>query len=255
MIAVPVNKARRMVRRALGLIDRPEAGGNAYWRRRHSRFDGSLRAVGNIGLTDAENQEDYAIRWEHTARVIADVVPDPRGRHLLDAGCGSGVFSRRYADAGFRVVGVDVAPAAIAAAARTCEGEFHEGDLAQIDLGRRFAVVACHNVLMCVVGDDEVRRTLRNLGGMIEPGGHLLVQEGVRSERAGERQPSHIRLRTVSEHRALLSEVGLEIVREDDFGVPHEPLRQWLFVARLPAQTLRTSSAAGSGDHPSSAPA
>jgi magnesium-protoporphyrin O-methyltransferase len=72
---------------------------------------------------------------------------------LLDAGCGTGLFSIAMARRGFAVTGMDVAPRMVAAAHQAAEaagvGEqirFVEGDAA--NLSGRFDAVACFDVLV-----------------------------------------------------------------------------------------------------------
>lgn len=62
----------------------------------------------------------------------------PRGARILDAGCGPGRLGGYLAEAGHRVVGVDVDPALIAAAEQDHPGpRWLVGDLAELDLPAR----------------------------------------------------------------------------------------------------------------------
>lgn len=62
---------------------------------------------------------------------------------LLDLGCGDGTFARRATDAGAHVIGIDVDPAAVgAAAALVPEGTFAVGDAHDPPNGRFDATVA-----------------------------------------------------------------------------------------------------------------
>jgi magnesium-protoporphyrin O-methyltransferase len=99
-----------------------------------------------------------SIRAGHTlmlARAAAwlDEANLPTGAHVLDAGCGTGLFSLALARRGLRVTAVDLAPQMIAAAQQQAERaglaeriSFHSGDLEQID--GRFDAVFCFDVLV-----------------------------------------------------------------------------------------------------------
>jgi SAM-dependent methyltransferase len=59
-------------------------------------------------------------RWigDVETRLLLDLLTCQRGDSVLDVGCGTGYFSRRLAQAGFRVTGIDTDPRALDFAAR-----------------------------------------------------------------------------------------------------------------------------------------
>ncbi len=103
------------------------------------------------------------------ARVL-DAAGVTAGVDLLDLGCGSGVFARAAADRGARVVGVDVDPAAVAAAARAVpDGQFAVGDAHDPPAGP-FDVAAAVQLLAHVANPLAVLRGLRGaarIGGAV----------------------------------------------------------------------------------------
>jgi len=75
------------------------------------------------------------------------------GGTLLDAGCGTGVFSVAMAQRGFAVTAVDIAPRMVQAARKTAQQEgvanrirFLEGDIEHVN--GRFDAVVCFDVLV-----------------------------------------------------------------------------------------------------------
>lgn len=75
--------------------------------------------------------------------------------HVLDAGCGTGLFSVALAKCGFFVTGIDLAPQMIEAAALHAsdaglhtQTRFHAGDLESLAADERFDAVACFDVLI-----------------------------------------------------------------------------------------------------------
>jgi 2-polyprenyl-3-methyl-5-hydroxy-6-metoxy-1,4-benzoquinol methylase len=231
-------RARDVVERVVDRLRRRRSApfrGEEYWRRRYSRFRPTIRAVGNSGLTDAQNLEDHRARWDEISGALGTAISDPRGRSLLDAGCGIGLFAQRYEEAGYHVVGVDIAEEAAKAAARLCRGEFLAGDLATIRLERRFSVVSCVSVLVHIVEDAEWTAAVENLIDHLEPHGYMLIVEPMRGEINALEALPHLRYRSIEAFRELLSGAGVEIVRDTEFSLPHEPLSWRLLLARRPA--------------------
>ncbi len=100
-------------------------------------------------------------------------------QQVLDAGCGSGVYSLALAQAGFEATGVDYAPGVLTGARRKADGlqlsaQFEKMDLdgslwyADGDFDHAICIAALH-----VVGRPEW--TLSELHRVIKPGGLLLV--------------------------------------------------------------------------------
>lgn len=106
--------------------------------------------------------------WRH--RVLLRRYP-PAGKRVLDYGCMDGVFSFAVARAGGRVVGYDVAPAAIAQA-RGFQGGARE-PLFTLDTPERgaFDLVFCCEVLEHARDD---RAFVGELVGYLAPGGTLV---------------------------------------------------------------------------------
>src|SRR5262249_23209453 len=99
--------ARPGARRALGALSRSRLGGGLhrpapslpertmsyqpreFWQERLSQhFD--LRGSGETGLSIEYNRACYALRAEVLTQVLRDNGFDPRGREVLDVGCGTG---------------------------------------------------------------------------------------------------------------------------------------------------------------------
>jgi SAM-dependent methyltransferase len=104
----------------------------------------------------------------------------PRPATVLDVGCGAGDNALHLAGLGLAVVGVDVAPAALAqartkAAASGGSAEFLLGDALRLDrLGRRFAFgLDCG--LFHTMDAGERTAYAASLAAVIEPAGRLYV--------------------------------------------------------------------------------
>lgn len=128
------------------------------------------------------DQESPAM-WEKGGR--SQVIPFlqrtarlPEGARILDAGCGSGQGTIRLARAGYRAVGVDVAPAMLARArqaaqAAGAEVEFREGALEQLPFGDgEFDGVLCVTALEFT---EVPARALAEFRRVLRPGGWAVI--------------------------------------------------------------------------------
>lgn len=110
-----------------------------------------------------------AVRW------LLDRLPP--GSRVLDAGCGTGrPTARQFADAGHRVVGIDISEEMLRLARRDVpEAEFFRLALEDLDgsLGDFAAVVAFFALLM--LPRVEIPAVLKKIHDRLEPGGHFLL--------------------------------------------------------------------------------
>jgi SAM-dependent methyltransferase len=101
----------------------------------------------------------------------------PTGSRVLDLGCGTGLpTARQLAEAGLKVVGVDLSGGMTALARKHVPaGVFHQADIADLrpggpcDLGRFDAVVAFFSLLM--LPRAEIPLALRTVRHLLVPGG------------------------------------------------------------------------------------
>ncbi|MER5601424.1 class I SAM-dependent methyltransferase [Streptomyces sp. NPDC002265] len=134
---------------------------------------GQAEAFDAIGrrYDEAFRQKDG--RLSAGAWLIASLPP---GSRVLDLGCGTGLpTTRRPADAGLEVVGVDLSPGMLRLARKSVPGAtFHRLGLADLrpagphDLGR-FAVAAFFSLLL--LSRAEIPLALRTVRHLLVPGG------------------------------------------------------------------------------------
>lgn len=136
----------------------------------HDRFEGSYRE--GSPPWDIGRPQPVIVALEESG-----AVSDP----VLDAGCGTGENTLYLASRGHEVLGIDGAPAAVAAARtkadeRGLEAEFVEGDALDVaSLGRVFGTVVDVGFFHSL-GDEERLTWAAQLRAALSPGGryHML---------------------------------------------------------------------------------
>ena len=107
--------------------------------------------------------DEYEFRWHrlaaegHHVHGEADFIAALKPRSVLDAGCGMGRVGIELANRAIEVEGVDLDPDLLGRARKARPDlVWHSADLATLDLGRTFDVVAlAGNVLLFVEPDDQ----------------------------------------------------------------------------------------------------
>jgi 2-polyprenyl-3-methyl-5-hydroxy-6-metoxy-1,4-benzoquinol methylase len=132
---------------------------------------------------DGDHSQWYIDRFRHLAAEGRDLHGEARfldalvapGSRILDAGCGTGRLSKALHEHGHTVLGVDVDPALIRAAAVDYPGpRYAVADLATLDLDEEpfDAALLAGNVLVFVAPGSE-QRVLSRLVAHLKPDGVL----------------------------------------------------------------------------------
>jgi SAM-dependent methyltransferase len=203
--------------------------------RLRDQFD--LRGTGETGLSLAYNRACYDLRRRVLARALADAGIDPRGRAVLDVGCGTGFFTDYYLKRGARVTGIDIAPTSVARLSeRHPEARFVLADVSETPIEGSFDIVNAFDVLYHITDDQRWERALDHLACAVAPGGALLVTDTfAESPRAA----AHNRMRSLSRYRAVLERQGFALGRPDPTHVLlNRELGAFRFLNRAPALLL-----------------
>jgi SAM-dependent methyltransferase len=179
-----------------------------FWEQRLAdQFD--LRGTGETGLSLAYNRACYRLREEVLSRALREQGFDPRGRTVLDVGCGTGFFTAYYLARGARVTGLDIAPTSVATLSRRHpEARFVLADVGEQAVEGRFDLVHAFDVLYHITEEERWRTAVSNLAAAVEPGGLLLTTDTF-SEL--EDLASHNRMRPLERYRRRLEEAGLSV--------------------------------------------
>ena len=100
----------------------------------------------------------------------------PAARTLLDVACGTGAHLEHLP--AYEAEGLDLDPEMLAVAReRLPKVAFHEGDMADFDLGKRFDAVVCmFSSIGYVRSEERLRSAIAAMAQHLEPGGVLVVE-------------------------------------------------------------------------------
>jgi len=107
------------------------------------------------------------------APVLELLAPQP-GERILDVGCGDGVLTKKIADLGCHVVGVDSSPELVACA-RKLGLEVLEQSATRMQPGRRFDAVFSNAALHWIKDADAV---IARVAGALRPRGRFVAEMG-----------------------------------------------------------------------------
>ncbi len=183
-------------------------------------------ASGHIGLTVEQNLEEFELRWEMVGGAVERFrLPDHRT--LLDAGCGNGLFTRRFVEMGFAVTGFDFSSRAIAAA-RDHVGpdvELHVAGVDTFSTDATYDFIVSSAVMMVITDDGVHADGVQNLANMVNPGGHLVIEECLVPHHEMSSAPATaseiVRWRSLATYEELLADSPLDLADKIDFRTPH----------------------------------
>ena len=155
----------------------------------------------------------------------------PGARTLLDVACGTGAHLEHLAGR-YEIAGLDLDPEMLAVARERLPGAaFHDGDMADFDLGRRFDAVVCmFSSIGYVQTQERLHSAVASMGRHLEPGGILIVepwltpevwQEGHVAAVYVDEPELKIARMNIGEHRDDLSIVDFHYLVATPDGVEH----------------------------------
>ena len=171
----------------------------------------------------------YRRRNRFARRRIANVfslLPELKGKRFLDLGCGMGTFTLEAAKQGAFAVGVDLAPAGVAAARLTAKQEqvesasFILGDAARLPLHDASVDIVLAADFTEHLDDDTFMRVLAQVAHVLKSGGLLVIYTPEahhvfeRLRECGillEQEPSHIGIRSAEELAFAAEQAGFTV--------------------------------------------
>lgn len=192
------------------------------------RISAHAARAGCIGLDDAANRDDYETKWRHVQRVLECELR--RGAtSILDAGCGTGLFTQRAAMLGFaKIDAIDFSASAAEIAQRNAPtSTVRVAALDKASCTAKYGVVMCIDVLFHIVDDATWARSVRNLAALTAPHGALVIQ--VSLSETDEAQPTrHVLYRSLRAYQQELPEWAVET--HDTYVLPNEAVPKDLIV-------------------------
>lgn len=140
---------------------------------------------------------------------VFSLLPELKGKRVLDLGCGMGTFTVEAAQRGAAAVGLDMMPSALKAALRVAREEkaagarFILGDAAQLPAADASFDVVLAADLTEHLDDATLHRMLSEVRRVLKPGGQLVIYtpeashifEVLRERGVMKQDPSHIGIR------------------------------------------------------------
>jgi 2-polyprenyl-3-methyl-5-hydroxy-6-metoxy-1,4-benzoquinol methylase len=192
-----------------------------YWNDRYSKHGDALSGPGCLGLSETENEHDYAVKAEFITSAIAASFGEISSLSILDAGCGRGVLAEILVNAGARVTGVDFSPDAInRARSRIKNAQFQVAELDALPFDRQYDVVLSIDVLYHVVDDSKWNAAIAGMLRACKRGGGVLIQEALDLKDTGE----HVRWRTFSDYVEIAAACHSSIEILKQYRQPAEPV-------------------------------
>jgi 2-polyprenyl-3-methyl-5-hydroxy-6-metoxy-1,4-benzoquinol methylase len=206
---------------------------STYWEKRHQSTEMSLRGVGHVGLSEADNAADYAVKLSRMLSAISRTGA-LTGKTILDAGCGIGLLTEAIINAGADVCAVDISPTAIAnAKQRVPTARFECRSLETLPYKEIFDVIVSMDVLFHIVDDAGWKRALFCLGAAVKPDGLIIIQEFFQEQQPKELGDApHVCWRTQRDYRKALAERGLRISDLETYNLSCEGAQATILTVR-----------------------
>lgn len=126
--------------------------------------------------------DDVADVWRHSWLPLLQKKAFPQQGKLLELGCGAGNLSICFAQAGYTITGVDIAPTAIEwardnAAKANANIDFIQADILQLSniADDSFDIAVDGHCLHCIIGRDHRTRWFQAAHRILKPGGILAI--------------------------------------------------------------------------------
>ena len=139
------------------------------------------RDVSNIIMNIQWNAEGYRDHFQFVHQYgesLLQWIDEPRGKRVVDLGCGNGALTAKLRDLGCDVLGVDASDSMLNIARENYPDiPFIQGDLRTLRLDRP-ADVLFSNAVFHWIDEEDQEEMLQNIASQLLPGGQLVCEFG-----------------------------------------------------------------------------
>lgn len=204
-------------------------------------------------------QRDFSFVHQYGEDVLNLIVGGTNQR-VVDLGCGNGALTKKLADMGYSVLGVDASAEMLETAAQQYpELTFRQGDALDFSLEQKADVIFSNAVFHWIDGDRQ-EQMLQNIASQLKPGGQLVCEFGGKGcaesvhamlERCFAERGLHYRrvfyFPTIGGYAPILEKCGLKVEYAVLFDRPtpqksEDGLRDWIHMfVKEPFRGIGTS--------------
>ena len=127
---------------------------------------------------------------------ISTVAPVETYRHLLDLGCGPGIYAEEFHKAGYQVTGIDISRRSIEYAQNSAKAgglpiTYHHQNFLAMDFKEEFDIATLIYYDFCTLTPEARAKTLRNIYAALKPAGLLIVEVHTPQQFFGQKEHKH----------------------------------------------------------------
>jgi 2-polyprenyl-3-methyl-5-hydroxy-6-metoxy-1,4-benzoquinol methylase len=143
------------------------------------RKEGELRSGGDVAYDEATNEAFYAVRLGRLLDILGTSLSVEAPLRLLDAGCGTGRFTRALTRCGHNVEGIDSSPSAVEVCRTEAIGpdRYSVSEPVSWTSPHLYDGVFAMDALFRLTQDDVWRRSVTNLASLVRLGGLLALAD------------------------------------------------------------------------------
>jgi 2-polyprenyl-3-methyl-5-hydroxy-6-metoxy-1,4-benzoquinol methylase len=203
----PVGAARRTIEKlVVGPLRYRNSNGydaRKYWGERFARHGTSLRGPGDEGLSESDNERDYALAADTFRSFCASNGLDFAASSSLEIGPGTGFYTRILVELGARsLTAIDVTDVLFGDLHRELATvELRQGDITRDVIEGQYDTAVMIDVIEHIVNEADFQFALRNVADTVSPEGAFLL--GPVRERHG-RHLYYVHFWTEEDARAAL---------------------------------------------------
>lgn len=185
----------------------------AYWGNRFSRYGSSSRGPGDEGLSETDNDRDYAVAGETFRAFCEKNQLDFATGKTLEIGPGTGFYTRIMVGKGATVTGFDITDVLFDGLRKELPGiDLHQGDVSKDAIPGSFEIAVMIDVIEHIVTEDAFRGAMSNIANAVTDDGLFVL--GPVLERHG-RHLYYVHFWTEDDARAALP--GWNVVDSVEF--------------------------------------